>query len=168
MKNKKLIVSIIIVIIIMIIIGLLIFWPKTSGDNKEFSQEYSIKVPKSTTIVYLDDESLIQAFSTKDKLVFIGRKSSKETQKAVRKLLKTAEDNGIDKIYYYDTEGLAKKDEIVNELTAKLGKEGITSPTLFLIKNKKVDKIEEGLNKNIEEKYEEIMIAYIMCNTPDC
>lgn len=167
MKNKKVII-LIITIVIALIIGLIIFLPRDNSDNKKFNNEYNIKVPKGTEIVYLTDETVIKNLLTNDKLVFLGNQSSKETKTAVKTLLKVAEDNGIDKIYYYDTEGLDKKSEIVSELTKTLNKKEIISPTLFLIKNKKAEEIEEGLNKNLEEKYEDIMIAYIMCNTPNC
>lgn len=167
MKNKKIIISIIAIIIILVI-GLVIFLPRDNSDNKKFNNDYNVKVPKETEITYLTDETIINALSTNDKLVFLGKASSDETKTAVKTLLKVAEDNGIDKIYYYDTEGIDKKEEIVTELTTKLRKEEVVSPTLFLIKDKKAEEIEEGLNKDIEEKYEDIMIAYIMCNTPNC
>ena len=41
-------------------------------------------------------------------------------------------------------------------------------PTLFLIKDKKTNEIQEGITNNLQEKYDDIMIAYIMCTTPDC
>ena len=167
MKNKKLIISIITIVIILVI-GLIIFLPRDNSDNKKFNNDYNVKIPKGTEITYLTDETVVKALSTNDKLIFLGKENSKETKTAVKTLLKVAEDNGIDKIYYYDTEGLDKKDEIVNELIKKLNTKEIVSPTLFLVKNKKAEEIEEGLNKDIEEKYEDIMISYIMCNTPNC
>lgn len=167
MKNKKIIISIITIVIISVI-SLVIFLPRDNSDNKKFNNDYNVKVPKGTEITYLTDETIIKALSTNDKLIFLGKENSKETKTAVKTLLKVAEDNGIDKIYYYDTEGIDKKEEIVNELTTKLRKEEVVSPTLFLIKDKKAEEIEEGLNKDIEEKYEDIMISYIMCNTPNC
>lgn len=167
MKNKKVLISII-TIIIAIIIGLIIFLPRDNSDNSKFNNDYNVKVPKGTEIIYLTDETITKSLSTNDKLVFLGNQSSEETKTAVKTLLKVAEDNGIDKIYYYDTEGIDKKDAIVKELTKKLNKKEIISPTLFLIKNNKAEEIEEGISKNIEEKYEDIMIAYIMCNTPNC
>lgn len=167
MKNKKVLIPII-TIIIAIIIGLIIFLPRDNSDNSKFNNDYNVKVPKGTEIIYLTDETITKSLSTNDKLVFLGNQSSEETKTAVKTLLKVAEDNGIDKIYYYDTEGIDKKDAIVKELTKKLNKKEIISPTLFLIKNNKAEEIEEGISKNIEEKYEDIMIAYIMCNTPNC
>ena len=167
MKNKKIIIPIIIIILILII-GLFIFISKDDSDNSKFNNDYNVQVPKETQIVYLTDETVIKELSTEDKLVFLGNKNSDETKTAVKTLLKVAEDNGIDKIYYYDTEGIDKKDEIVKEITKKLNKKVIISPTLFLIKSKKSEEIEEGLNKDIEKHYEDIMIAYIMCNTPNC
>lgn len=167
MKNKKIIIAIVITLIVLII-GLIIFLPRDNSDNSKFNNEYNVKVPKGTEIIYLTDETVIKSLSTNDKLIFLGNTSSNETKNAVKTLLNIAEDNGIDKIYYYDTEGINNKNEIVKELKEVLKKEEIVSPTLFLIKNKKAENIEEGLTKKIEENYEDIMIAYIMCNTPNC
>lgn len=167
MKNKKVLISII-TIVIVLIIGLVIFLPRDNSDNKKFNNDYNVKVPKGTEIVYLTDETIIKSLSTNDKLIFLGNTSSNETKTAVKTLLKVAEDNGIDKIYYYDTKNIDAKEDISKTLKEELKKEIIISPTLFLIKNKKAEEIEEGLNKDIEEKYGDIMIAYIMCNTPNC
>ena len=163
MKNKKLIIAVMIVLIVLII-GLVLFFSKDSGDNRKFYNDYGKKVPKGTEIVYLTDDGLKNALSTDDKLMFFGNPSSKETISAVKTLLNVAEDNGIDKIYYYDTRGIERNDEIAKSL----GKGNIVSPTLLLIKDKKINEISEGLDKNLEQRYEDIMIAYIMCNTPSC
>ena len=164
MKNKKVLIAIIAMVII-IGIGLVVLFSKDSSDNKKFKKEYGEKVPKNTSIVYLDD-SIMEAFSTEDKLVFLGSPSSDDTKKAVSTLLKTAEDNGIDKIYYYDTTNI--KSEVKEQLLEKLNSKEIITPTLFLIKDKKTNEKQEGLTDNLQEKYEDVMIAYIMCNNPDC
>ena len=167
MKNKKIVIPIVIVLIVLVV-GMILFLSKDSSDNSKFNDEFGVKVPKGTEIVYLTVDSLKSALVSNDKLVFLGNKSSKDTNTAVKTLLKVAEDNGIDKIYYYDTDGLDEKEEIFNELTKFLDKKEIVSPTLFLIKDKKAEEVFDGLDKSLEEKYEEIMIAYIMCNTPNC
>ena len=167
MKNKKIIIPIIMIILILII-GLFIFISKDDSDNSKFNNDYNVQVPKGTSIVYLNENDLITAFDTEDKLVFLGDSSSKKTKKAVIVLLKEAEDNGIDKIYYYDLNNIQEKNNIKNELLEKMNKKTLESPTLFLLKNKKVEEIQTGISNDMETKYEDIMIAYIMCNTPDC
>ena len=169
MRNKRVLV-ITIVIIVLLAIGVLLFIPKDNNDNKTFEKDYEVNVPKNTSIIYLTDENVIKELSTNDKLVFFGNKNENynKTKEGVTTLLKTAEENGIDKIYYYDLSGIENKREITDKLTEILEKEGLMSPTLFLVKNKKIDSIEEGINKDIEKNYKKIMIAYLMCSTPDC
>jgi len=167
MKNKKIIIPIIMIILILII-GLFIFISKDDSDNSKFNNDYNVQVPKGTNIVYLKDNNLINAFDTEDKLVFLGDSSSKKTKKAVLMLLKVAKDNGIDKIYYYDLNNIDEKTELKNKLLEKMSQKKLESPTLFLIKDKKVEDIQTGISNDMETKYEDIMIAYIMCNTPDC
>ena len=169
MRNKRVLV-ITIVIIVLLAIGVLLFIPKDNNDNKTFEKDYEVNVPKNTSIIYLTDENVIKELSTNDKLVFFGNKNENynKTKEGVTTLLKTAEENGIDKIYYYDLSGIENKREITDKLTEILEKEGLMSPTLFLVKNKEIDSIEEGINKDIEQKYKKIMIGYLMCSTPDC
>lgn len=167
MKNKK--VLIVLIIVILLLIGAFLLLPKEEKDSKKFRNDYSnLNIEKNNPIVYLNDQNLISELSTKDKLVFLGRPSSEETKKAIPILLRAAKDNGIDKIYYYDLTNIAEKEDIVNDLTGKLEREGIVAPTLFLLKDKKVSEIQEGFVKDLESKYEDIMISYIMCNTPNC
>ena len=169
MRNKRVLV-ITIVIIVLLAIGVLLFIPKDNNDNKTFEKDYEVNVPKNTSIICLTDENVIKELSTNDKLVFFGNKNENynKTKEGVTTLLKTAEENGIDKIYYYDLSGIGNKREITDKLTEKLDREGLMSPTLFLVKNKEIDSIEEGINKDIEQKYKKIMIGYLMCSTPDC
>ena len=169
MRNKRVLV-ITIVIIVLLAIGVLLFIPKDNNDNKTFEKDYKVNVPKNTSIIYLTDENVIKELSTNDKLVFFGNKNENynKTKEGVTTLLKIAEENGIDKIYYYDLSGIGDKREITDKLTEKLDREGLMSPTLFLVKNKEIDSIEEGINKDIEQKYKKIMIGYLMCSTPDC
>lgn len=169
MKNKR-VIAITGVIIVLLVIGVLLFIPKDNNDNKTFEKDYKVNVPKNTSIIYLTDENVIKELSTNDKLVFFGNKNENynKTKEGVTTLLKTAEENGIDKIYYYDLSGIGDKREITDKLTEKLDREGLMSPTLFLVKNKEIDSIEEGINKDIEQKYKKIMIGYLMCSTPDC
>ena len=167
MKNKKIIIPIIMIILILII-GLFIFISKDDSDNSKFNNDYNVQVPKGTSIVYLKDNNLITAFDTEDKLVFLGDSSSKKTKKAVLMLLKVAKDNGIDKIYYYDLNNIDEKTELKNKLLEKMSQKKLESPTLFLIKDKKVEDIQIGISKDTEIRYEDIMIGYIMCNNPDC
>lgn len=165
MKNK---IIVIVLIAIIVAVGVFLLLPKESSGNKKFKSDYGETVPKGTSITYLTNETIIKALSTDDKLIFIGKTTSNETKKAVPVLLKTAENNGIDKIYYYDLKNIEKKDNIVEDLTKKIEREEIKSPTLFLVKDKKIAEMQEGLDKDLETKYEDIMISYIMCNTPDC
>jgi len=167
MKNKKVIILIALVLIV-IGTGIFFYITKESVGNKDFKNDYGIKVPKNTEIIYLKDDNLASSFNSKDKLVFLGKKDSKETKKAVKILLKAAKENGIDTIYYYDLKNIDKKDKIKETIIKTTKKEDIKIPTLFLIKDKKVSNIEEGYNDNINEHYEDILIEYTMCTTPDC
>lgn len=167
MKNKMIMIPIIIVVITLII-GLFLFQTRESEDNRQFKSDYGIAVPKGTEMVYLNDNNLKSALESKDKLVFLGQTSSSNTKKAVKVLLQTAEDNGIDKIYYYDLKNISNKVEIAKIIKDKTDKEDIIIPTLFLLKNKTVYNIEEGYKDNIEERYEDILIDYTMCTTPEC
>ncbi len=167
MKNKKILLRVVLVLIV-IGIGLFFFLNKESEGNKNFKKDYGIKVPKNTEITYLNDDNLSSSLTSKDKLVFLGKKDSKETKKAVKVLLKIAEENGIDKIYYYDLKNIDNKDKIKEAITKKTEKKDIVIPTLFLLKDKKVSNIEEGYNKSISERYEDILIEYTMCTTPNC
>lgn len=167
MKNKKLFICI--AIIILIAIGILVFLlsNKEANDNEKFEKEYSVTVPKYTKVIYLTDDNIIEALSTQDKLIFLGDKEEK-TKEAVSVLLETAEDKVIDKIYYYETNGIKDKKDIYTKLTEKLEKTELVSPSLFLVKDKKVDIHEEGVNSDIKDKYKKIMVAYLMCTSENC
>ena len=163
----KKIIIIPIIIVVITAVAFIELWPVESKDNKKFNNEYGESVPKDTSIIYLNDNTIIKAFDTEDKLVFLGNPSSKDTQNSVKTLLKTAENNGIDKIYYYNVKNIEQKN-IKNELITKMNEKEVTSPTLFLIKDKKIADKQIGLDDDLETKYEDIMIGYIMCNNPDC
>lgn len=165
MKNKMILIPVLILIIV-IGAGIMILVDSKSSSNSKFKKEYGAVVPKGTSIVYLTNDEIMEAFNTEDKLVFIGSPSSDDTKKVVPTLLKAAEDNGIDRIYYYDATYV--KDKTNKQLREKLNSKEITLPTLFLIKDNKATEIQKGIVENIEEAYEDTMIAYIMCSTPDC
>ena len=166
MKNKKLFICII--VIVLIAIGILVFLlsNKEPNDNEKFEKEYSVTVPKYTKVIYLTDNTIIKAIETQDKLVFFGNKDEK-TKQAVSVLLETAEEKVVDKIYYYDTSNIKDKD-ISKKLLEKLNKKEIVTPSLFLLKDKKIDSIEEGINEETKEKYKKIMVAYLMCTSENC
>ena len=166
MKNKKLFICII--VIVLIAIGILVFLlsNKEPNDNKKFEKEYNVIVPKYTKVIYLTEDTIIKALETQDKLVFFGNKDEK-TKQAVSVLLKTAEEKVVDKIYYYDTSNIKDKD-ISKKLLEKLNKKEIVTPSLFLLKDKKIDSIEEGINEETKEKYKKIMVAYLMCTSENC
>ena len=166
MKNKKIFICL--SIIILIAIGVLIFFlsNKEANDNKKFEKEYNVIVQKYTKVIYLTDDTIIKALETQDKLVFFGNKDEK-TKQAVSVLLETAEEKVVDKIYYYDTSNIKDKD-ISKKLLEKLNKKEIVTPSLFLLKDKKIDSIEEGINEETKEKYKKIMVAYLMCTSENC
>lgn len=165
MKNKKVLGIIILVFILLTIMLITII---RNNDSNKFSKEYNTKIPSSTSIIYLNDENLIQKLETEDKLVFIGKNSSEEAKKAVKKLLEVAKETNIDKIYYYDVKNIEKKPKLSEALKKKISKNSIICPTFFLVKDKKIVEIEEGYTDNLESKYEEIMIEYTMCSKPNC
>ena len=167
MKNKKVFIYIALIIIIVIVITTLRLLNKETNDNQRFEKEYYVKVPKYTKVIYLTDDNIIEALSTQDKLIFLGDKEAK-TKEAVSVLLETAEDKVIDKIYYYETNGIKEKKDIYTKLIEKLEKTELVSPSLFLVKDKKVDTLEEGVNSDIKDKYKKIMVAYLMCTSENC
>ncbi|MBQ6546644.1 MAG: hypothetical protein IJL74_01445 [Bacilli bacterium] len=165
MKNKMILIPVLI-LAIAIGTGTMILIDSKHSSNSRFKKEYGESVPKGTSIVYLTNDEIIEAFDTDDKLVFIGSPSSDDTKKAISTLLTSAKNNGIDKIYYFDA--TETKDKTNKKLLERLNKKEIIMPTLFLIKDKKTNEIQEGITNNLQEKYDDIMIAYIMCTTPDC
>ena len=96
---KKLII-IGIIIIVLLVVGYLLFFLDDS-DSKKFASDYSdLDISKSNPIIYLDDESIVPALTSEDKLIFLGNPKSKDTKKAVSLLISSAKDNNVDKIYY--------------------------------------------------------------------
>ena len=166
MKNKKKI--IIIGLVIFLVVCGAAYLLRDRSNNEQFEKDYDVKVPDGVSIMYLTDENIISELSLKDKLVFLGLSGSEDTTKAVKVLLKVAQDNGVDKIYYYSLTDIYMKDDIVEKLVKKIGIDKITTPTLFLVKDKKVSSVEVGYNKDIKTKYSDIVTEYIMCTTPDC
>jgi len=180
MSSKK----IIIIIILLLLIGLTLYLIiKEEKDSVKFKNEYekynnltfnnndkiekfhNVEIDKKNPIIYLTEENVIEELNGENKLVFLGTPEDNNSRKAISTLLKVANENGIEKIYYYNIEN--EKSKNYKEILKKIDKETLEIPVLMLIKNKKIENYSQGITKEKElyEKYEEIMIDYLMCTS---
>ena len=168
---KTIIVSVLIGLIVLgIILVVLPFFKETDADK--FRKEYNtLEISKDNPIEYLNDQTVMGTLSKGDKLVFLGKPSSKKTIVAVEMLLKAASDNGIEKIYYYNLEEGSK--EIVKLVETKINNISFDDSTLILVKNDNIEKYyineKDDLNKDDRKElyaaYEDIMLSFIMCSS---
>ena len=181
MKNKK-IMLIILAIIIVLSLGtyLVILSNKDSikfkneyeaynnltyNENNKINKYKPLDINKNNPIIYLTDETVLKIKTGENKIIFLGTPDENNTRIAVKTLLETAEDNGVDKIYYYT---ITKEDKkIYKELKEITNQKDLTIPYLALIKNNKIENSQNGLTDDLYTKYEEIMIDYLMC-TSNC
>ena len=183
MKNKKII---LIVLAILIIIGLGVYLAISNNkDSVKFKNDYEtynnltykennkinkyekIDINKNNPIIYLTDETVLKIETGENKIIFLGTPEDNNTRKAVKTLLETAEDNGIDKIYYYEMNPKDKENKIYKKLKEITKEKDLTTPYLALIKDSEIENSQNGLTEDLYTKYEEIMIDYLMC-TSNC
>ena len=183
MKNKKILV-IILIIIIVISLGIYLV-VSNNKDSVKFKKEYEtynnltykenkkqnkyekLEINKNNPIIYLTDETVLKIKTGENKIIFLGNPEDNNTGIAVKTLLETAEDNGIDKIYYYEINSKNKENKIYKKLKEITNQKDLTTPYLALIKDSKIENSQNGLIEDLYEKYEEIMIDYLMC-TSNC
>lgn len=183
MKSKKILV-IILAIIIILSLGIYLTISNNKDSNK-FKNEYeaynnltykennkqnkyeNLDINKNNPIIYLTDETVLKIKTGENKIIFLGTPDDNNTRIAVKTLLETAEDNGIDKIYYYEMNSKNKENKIYKKLKEITNQKDLTIPYLALIKDSKIENSQNGLTDDLYKKYEEIMIDYLMC-TSNC
>lgn len=183
--KTKIITGIIIFLILIISISLYIFTNKET-DGKAFKKEYeqynekykkqekliTLNIDKKNPMIYLDDENIIKSFKGKDKVIYIASPNNNNSRKATKILLNQAKETGVEEIYYYNPNEIKneKESDTYKEILKKIKQDEIITPTLLLIKNEKVEEIyqsKEINEKEMQEKYERILIKYTLC-TEEC
>lgn len=186
MKKK---IVVIIVVILIIVSGILIYnITKGESDSEKFKSEYeyynnktweknnengeyfNLTINKKNPIKYLTNDNLLKEMTNGNKVIYFGSPDCNWCRMAIDVLLKTAQDNGIEEIYYYnplkirDAYEQGKSNEYSN-LYEKLeqqmnkylntkfengknkGKNKITMPTIILIKDGKIKTYHNGTVK---------------------
>ena len=197
MKNKKLIIGLILILIIIIGAITTYILIQNSKDSYKFKKEYesynnksweyegkkgkylNIEINKDNPIIYLNDENIVKELKEGDKIIYFGFPDCNWCRSAVPVLLKSAEENGVEKIYYYDfgevREAFEKNknnekakiyQQIIEVLDsnitstfesgAKKGEKRLSAPTVVLMKDGKVSSFHyrtveshQNYNKNL-------------------
>ncbi len=197
MKNKKLIIGLILILIIIIGAITTYILIQNSKDSYKFKKEYesynnksweyegkkgkylNIEINKDNPIIYLNDENIVKELKEGDKIIYFGFPDCNWCRAALPVLLKSAEENGVEKIYYYDfgevREAFEKnknneKTKIYQQIIevldsnitstfesgAKKGEKRLSAPTVVLMKDGKVSSFHyrtveshQNYNKNL-------------------
>lgn len=197
MKNKKLIIGLILILILIIGAITTYILIQNSKDSYKFKKEYesynnksweyegkkgkylNIEINKDNPIIYLNDENIVKELKEGDKIIYFGFPDCNWCRSAVPVLLKSAEENGVEKIYYYDfgevREAFEKnknneKTKIYQQIIevldsnitstfesgAKKGEKRLSAPTVVLMKDGKVSSFHyrtveshQNYNKNL-------------------
>lgn len=197
MKNKKLIIGLILILIIIIGAITTYILIQNSKDSYKFKKEYesynnksweyegkkgkylNIEINKDNPIIYLNDENIVKELKEGDKIIYFGFPDCNWCRAALPVLLKSAEENGVEKIYYYDfgevREAFEKNknnekakiyQQIIEVLDsnitstfesgAKKGEKRLSAPTVVLMKDGKVSSFHyrtveshQNYNKNL-------------------
>ena len=197
MKNKKLIIGLILILILIIGAITTYILIQNSKDSHKFKKEYesynnksweyegkkgkylNIEINKDNPIIYLNDENIVKELKEGDKIIYFGFPDCNWCRSAVPVLLKSAEENGVEKIYYYDfgevREAFEKNknnekakiyQQIIEVLDsnitstfesgAKKGEKRLSAPTVVLMKDGKVSSFHyrtveshQNYNKNL-------------------
>ena len=174
MKKK----IIIVLIVIVVLAGLVFLYLDNKKDSVQFKKEYEayndvswkengssgkyfkLDINRNNPMVYLNDDNIVQAMKEDSKIIYFGFPDCNWCRSMVPTLIKAAEDNGIEKVYYYPFKDLrngyekgdkkAEKvyDEIVkmmgDNITTtfdkgnKKGQKKITAPTVIVTNKGKV------------------------------
>ena len=179
MKNKKLIIGLILILILITGLVTTYILIQNSKDSYKFKKEYesynnksweyeekkgkylNIEINKDNPIIYLNDENIVKELKEGDKIIYFGFPDCNWCRAALPVLLKSAEENGVEKIYYYDfgevREAFEKNknnekakiyQQIIEVLDsnitstfesgAKKGEKRLSAPTVVLMKDGKV------------------------------
>lgn len=197
MKNKKLIIGLILILIIIIGAITTYILIQNSKDSYKFKKEYesynnksweyegkkgkylNIEINKDNPIIYLNDENIVKELKEGDKIIYFGFPDCNWCRAALPVLLKSAEENGVEKIYYYDfgevREAFEKNknnekakiyqqiiEVLDNNITStfesgtKKGEKRLSAPTVVLMKDGKVSSFHyrtveshQNYNKNL-------------------
>lgn len=197
MKNKKLIIGLILILILIIGAITTYILIQNSKDSYKFKKEYesynnksweyegkkgkylNIEINKDNPIIYLNDENIVKELKEGDKIIYFGFPDCNWCRAALPVLLKSAEENGVEKIYYYDfgevREAFEKnknneKTKIYQQIIevldsnitstfesgAKKGEKRLSAPTVVLMKDGKVSSFHyrtveshQNYNKNL-------------------
>ena len=197
MKNKKLIIGLILILIIIIGAITTYILIQNSKDSYKFKKEYesynnksweyegkkgkylNIEINKDNPIIYLNDENIVKELKEGDKIIYFGFPDCNWCRAALPVLLKSAEENGVEKIYYYDfgevREAFEKNEnnekakiyqQIIEFLDSnitstfesgtKKGEKRLSAPTVVLMKDGKVSSFHyrtveshQNYNKNL-------------------
>ena len=200
MKNKKLIIGLILILILIIGAITTYILIQNSKDSYKFKKEYesynnksweyegkkgkylNIEINKDNPIIYLNDENIVKELKEGDKIIYFGFPDCNWCRAALPVLLKSAEENGVEKIYQQIIEVLDSNITSTFESGAKKGEKRLSAPTVVLMKDGKVSSFHyrtveshQNYNKNLTTEeynelykiYEDMMIDLIMC-TSDC
>ena len=120
LSNKKLIIGLILLLILITGLVTTYILIQNSKDSYKFKKEYesynnksweyegkkgkylNIEINKDNPIIYLNDENIVKELKEGDKIIYFGFPDCNWCRVAVPVLLKSAEENGVEKIYYYD------------------------------------------------------------------
>ena len=197
MKNKKLTIGLILILILITGLVTTYILIQNSKDSYKFKKEYesynnksweyegkkgkylNIEINKDNPIIYLNDENIVKELKEGDKIIYFGFPDCNWCRVAVPVLLKSAEENGVEKIYYYDfgevREAFEKNknnekakiyQQIIEVLDsnitstfesgAKKGEKRLSAPTVVLMKDGKVSSFHyrtveshQNYNKNL-------------------
>ena len=197
MKNKKLIIGLILIPILIIGAITTYILIQNSKDSYKFKKEYesynnksweyegkkgkylNIEINKDNPIIYLNDENIVKELKEGDKIIYFGFPDCNWCRAALPVLLKSAEENGVEKIYYYDfgevREAFEKNEnnekakiyqQIIEFLDSnitstfesgtKKGEKRLSAPTVVLMKDGKVSSFHyrtveshQNYNKNL-------------------
>lgn len=197
MKNKKLIIGLILILILITGLVTTYILIQNSKDSYKFKKEYesynnksweyegkkgkylNIEINKDNPIIYLNDENIVKELKEGDKIIYFGFPDCNWCRSAVPVLLKSAKENGVEKIYYYDfgevREAFEKNknnekakiyQQIIEVLDsnitstfesgAKKGEKRLSAPTVVLMKDGKVSSFHyrtveshQNYNKNL-------------------
>lgn len=197
MKKKKLIIGLILILILITGLVTTYILIQNSKDSYKFKKEYesynnksweyegkkgkylNIEINKDNPIIYLNDENIVKELKEGDKIIYFGFPDCNWCRAALPVLLKSAEENGVEKIYYYDfgevREAFEKNknnekakiyQQIIEVLDsnitstfesgAKKGEKRLSAPTVVLMKDGKVSSFHyrtveshQNYNKNL-------------------
>ena len=178
MSKKKIIILIGLAIILVAGLTFAYMYIESKKDSVKFKKEYEsynnvtwkdgtvsgkyleLDINRKNPIVYLNDDTIIDAMKSESKIIYFGFPDCNWCRNMAPVLIKAAEDNGIEKLYYYPFRDLRNRyekgdkkaeqvyDEIVKMMDKhvtttfdegkKKGQKKITAPTVVVTNKGKV------------------------------